>query len=79
VKETTLRQIMTDLNDTGITNDIDNNFIDIDIIPCFNDIDWQASAPIRPANAPNESLGSTTVLRSTAANGPQVLETDFEP
>jgi hypothetical protein len=34
--KTTLRQIMTDLNDSGITNDIDNNLIDIDIIPCFN-------------------------------------------
>jgi hypothetical protein len=29
---------MTDLNRRGTQNDIDNNFIDIDVIPCFNDI-----------------------------------------
>jgi hypothetical protein len=64
--KTTLRQIMTDLNDSGIINDIDNNFIDIDIIPCFNDSIDRRLAPFKPANAPEKS----TVTRSMAIRGP---------
>jgi hypothetical protein len=73
--KTTLRQIMTDLNDSGIINDIDNNFIDIDIIPCFNDSIDRRLAPFKPANAPKTS----TATRSRAPTGPHVQETDFEP
>jgi hypothetical protein len=29
---------MPDLNRCGAQIDIDNNFIDIDVIPCFNDM-----------------------------------------